>query len=142
MKSRFVDAHFNVRKWRTNNVKLQKYIKDTENSDEVDVTSKSIPDKVLGFGWDESTDELVISVRDLFLPDLQDVTQTKRNVLPVIAGTWDIVGFLQSIIVRLKLLLFMMICLTTLGWDNVIPGGEILTEWKDILMSVKGVDNL
>ena len=142
MKTRFADANFNLRKWRTNNAELQNYINNKEKSDSTNATSKSTPDKVLGFGWDDDTDELVISVKDLFPPDVHDVTPTKRNILRVIAGIWDIVGFLQPIIVRLKLL-FMMICLTTaLGWDDVIPDGEILSEWKDILTSVNEVEDL
>ena len=142
MKSRFADAKFNLRKWRTNNADLQNYINDRERSETTNMAPKSTPDKVLGVGWNESTDELVISVKDLFPPDVHDVTPTKRNILRVIAGIWDIVGFLQPIIVRLKLL-FMMICLTTvLGWDDVIPDGKILSEWKEILKSVDEIEDL
>ena len=62
MKSRFADVNFNLRKWRTNNAELRTYINDREKSDVADASITSTPDKVLGFGWDENTDELVISV--------------------------------------------------------------------------------
>ena len=64
------------------------------------------------------------------------MTPTKRNILRVIAGIWDIIGFLKPVILRLKLLL-MMICSTmALGRKDTIPEGNILSEWENILKSV------
>ena len=43
MKSRFADAKFNLRKWRTNNADLQNYINDQERSETTDRASKLTP---------------------------------------------------------------------------------------------------
>ena len=139
MKSRFSSANFNLRKWRTNNKELQQHI-DRHEPKDTTATPDSAHGKVLGIEWNETTDELVISVKDLFPTDVCDVTPTKRNVLRVIAGIWDIVGFLQPVIVRLKLL-FMQICTTSLEWDDEITG-ELRTEWDDILRSKNEIEEL
>ena len=58
----------------------------------------------------------------------------------MIAGIWDVVGFFQPVIVRLKLL-FMLICLTSLLWDDEISG-PLLKEWQDILKAKDDITEL
>ena len=162
MKTRFSDVHLNLRKWRTNNEQLRAHIaqneekskpkiadeanSDTTHNEDVSVATKidkklqSPPEKVLGIGWDENSDDLVMNVKEMFPNDVASLKATKRNILKVIAGIWDVVGFLQPVIVRLKLL-FMLICLTSLLWDDEISG-PLLKEWQDILKAKDEITEL
>ena len=79
-------------------------------------------------------------MRSLFASNADELKPTKRNVLRVIAGIWDIVGFLQPIIVRLKIL-FMRICETKVGWDDTI-NDELQRDWREISTSKDEVTEL
>ena len=57
-----------------------------------------------------------------------EIELTKRNVLKVIV--YDPVGYLQPIIIRLKLL-FQEICLLNIGWDDLIGG--LQAKWLSIV---------
>ena len=66
IKLRFLDASFNVRKWKTNSLELQNYIDKMERSiSPSSDTQNSDKTKVLGIAWDTINDYLVYSFEDL-----------------------------------------------------------------------------
>ena len=66
IKLRFLDASFNVRKWKTNSLELQNYIDKMEKSIspslEIQNNDKT---KVLGIEWDTINNYLIYSFEDL-----------------------------------------------------------------------------
>ena len=65
-KIKFLDASFNVRKWKTNNPDLQNYFNKMENhfspTSEIQANNKV---KVLEIVWDTKSDHLVFSFENL-----------------------------------------------------------------------------
>ena len=130
-------GRFNLRKWRTNDEDLRKFINAQEeiSSDVIGPTG----DKVLGITWDEIQDELVIDLTPVVEEAVQ-LTPTKRNVLKVIASIYDPLGFLQPIVVNFKIL-FQMVWVTGIGWDEVISD-DLKTHWFEILEAIKTLGKL
>ena len=60
-KSIFLDAGFNLRKWRTNDPKLREEIARIENEE----VGNQIGGKVLGVKWDEEKDVLILDFEDI-----------------------------------------------------------------------------
>ena len=56
---RFMEANFNVRKWRTNDLALRNLINDSEK----DPSDNEI---VLGISWDNQEDKLILGVSEIF----------------------------------------------------------------------------
>ena len=125
IKLRFIDASFNVRKWKTNNPHLQNYFHKTENqfspTSEIQGNDKV---KVLGIVWDTKSDHLVFSFENL-IESFNKIIPTKRNILSLIAIFYDPIGLIQPIIIKLKLL-FQEVCVTHADWDM-----EISEQLKD-----------
>ena len=92
---RFLEANFNLRKWRTNDERLRQII---DESKEVNI-SDNVGDKLLGIPWNEYTDTFEIDISE-FVPANADLKFTKRKILKVIAGFYDPVGFIQPVIVQ------------------------------------------
>ena len=107
VKQRFLEGNMVLRKWRTNDENLRKYIHEQENIDEGS-RKELIGDKVLGVIWREDMDKLVFDVKAC-VQNALSYPATKRNVLRVIAGIYDPLGLILPIIVKLKLL-FQEIC--------------------------------
>ena len=136
LKERFLEGHFALRKWRTNSKELRdKIFVNIENGDSHDRSFE----KVLGIPWDD--------LRDVFCLDFSKVLQTanllrptKRNVLRIVSSFYDPLGFIQPLIINLKILL-QEICKLKLDWDTEID--ETLTRVLDgTLAELKGLDNL
>ena len=68
IKSRFNEAQFNVRKWRTNNEELRAIINKKEkiNNDINNNNTSRKNEKVLGIAWNEDNDNLILGVNELF----------------------------------------------------------------------------
>ena len=81
-KIRFLEANFNLRKWRTNNEELRQIINEAEG-----FPSDNVTEKVLGINWNESTDSFEINL-NVFLPHscFHGVKCTPREVLGGIVG--------------------------------------------------------
>ena len=60
---------------------------------------------------------------------------TKRNILRVIAGIYDPIGFIQPLVVKFKIL-FQEICLSNVSWDDDIPD-NLKKKWFNIIDNVK-----
>ena len=95
----------------------------TENSDfvakENNFDGEMKGEKILGIRWEENKDVLIIDLREL-LDGALCYVPTKRNILRVIAGVYDPIGFIQPLVVKFKIL-FQEICLANVGWDDNIP---------------------
>ena len=101
IKERFLDANFNIRKWRTHNERLRNIIEYSENLyEEENLVNHN--DKVLGITWNDLDDILVFDVKEMFL-DALHVDPTKRNILKVVASAYDPTGFLQPVWIKLKI---------------------------------------
>ena len=95
------EAGFDLRKWVTNDSKLQQFFDSQENSEtkisnETDITfneeqfgpAKNNYKKVLGLEWDIQNDEIVFQFEP-FICLAKSLTPTKRNVLKVCASFYD-----------------------------------------------------
>ena len=111
IKLRFLDASFIVRKWKTNNPDLQNYFNKKENqfspASEIQANDKV---KVLVIVWDTKSDHLVFSFANL-IESFNYIIATKRNILSLIVKFYDLIGLIQPIIIKLKLL-FQEVCVT------------------------------
>ena len=76
-------------------------------------------DQVSGIVWDTS-DHLVFSFENL-TESFNSIIPTKRNILSLIVKFYDLIGLIQPIIIKLKLL-FQEVCLTHADWDLEISG--------------------
>ena len=101
---RFLDASFDVRKWKTNNPDLQNCFNKKENqfspASEIQANDKV---KVLVIVWDTKSDHLVFSFGNL-IESFNHIIPTKRNILSLIAKFYDPTGLIQPIIIKLLLL--------------------------------------
>ena len=114
VKTRFLEANFNFRRWRTNDRKLQRFIQFQENKSIVKPEGNDCH-KVLGIPWNNE-DEFVIDASS-YVKEVDILLPTKRNILRLVAGIYDPLGFIQSLTIKLKLLM-QEICATSLGWDE------------------------
>ena len=141
IKVRFIEANFNLRKWRTNNEELRNIINKNENNNKEEVIDKNKEEKnnngcfekVLGIKWDENKDLLLFDIMNILKKSIE-LPPTKRNILKLIASIYDPVGYLQPVIVKFRLL-FQEICLSNIGWDDHI--GELINRWEQLMESLK-----
>ena len=121
IKLRFLDASFNVRKWKTNSLELQNYIDKMERSispsSEIQNKDKT---KMSGIKWDTINDYLIYSFEDL-VESFKSVLPTKRSILGLTAKFYDPVGLIQPVSIKLKLL-FQEVCLANVDLDSKITG--------------------
>ena len=133
---RFLGANFNVRKWRTSDKDLYKLINLYEKNEgvnsevEMNNVNSINNDKVLGLYWDHKKDSL--KTNEVFKEAI-NLIPTKRNILSVIASVFDPVGYLQPIVIKLKIL-FQKICKSKLEWDDDI--GILVNKWKETVTSL------
>ena len=71
--------------------------------------------------------------------DALHVHPKKGNILKVIASAYDPIGFLQPILIKLKIL-FQNICKMNIDWDDSI--GELKSSWDNIVLSLQNVENV
>ncbi|XP_066923450.1 uncharacterized protein [Clytia hemisphaerica] len=147
-KLRFMEASFPLRKWRTNSQELRENINEKEEKEinkkneinkkeKVEYKNEDLQNsKVLGIVWNELDDKLILSVKGLF-ENVKEEMPTKREILKIIAGIYDPIGFVQPLTIGLKLL-FREICLLNVGWDETLPN-EICTKWLKVVQSFMNV---
>ena len=95
--------------------------------------------KILGVTWDEKNDKLLLIVNDLF-GCVKNVNPTKRNVLKAIASIYDPVGYIQPLVIKLKLM-FQEICSLHIGWDDYI-GKELGKKWTVIVKEMENFNEI
>ena len=137
-KVRFWEANFNVWKWWTNEEDLCKLINLYEKNEgvnsgvEMNNVNSINNDKVLGLYWDHKKDIISLKINEVFKEAI-NIIPTKWNILSVIASVYDPVGYLQPIVIKLKIL-FQKICRSKLEWDDDI--GILVNKWKEIVTSL------
>ena len=130
LKSRFKEANFNFRKWRTNDQELQKYINVREGIDMLQQPDDEAKvRKVLGMIWGEN-DTIVIQISQ-YVKEAGKWRETKRSVLKLTAKVYDPVGFVAGYVIKLKIF-FQELCLAGLSWDEKLEE-KFVTKWKKIL---------
>ena len=119
-------------------MELQNYIDKMEKtispSSEIQNNDKT---KELGIEWDTINDYLIYSFEDL-IESFKSVLPAKRSILGLTAKFYDPVGFIQPVIIKLKLKLVIINCLKNVDWDSKITG-QLKQNWQFI---VKFVENL
>ena len=158
-KQLMAEGGFNLRKWKTNSVELQRAIAESEsvtsgassnkNGDESYAKSSSqslsantpidedIFVKVLGMNWNTHDDEIIFSFAELH-KYASSLPLTKRSVLKVTAKIYDPMGFLSPLTVEMKIL-FQELCIEKTNWDIELKG-ESLRKWKSFLQELILID--
>ena len=98
LKLRFLEGHFFIRKWRTNHPQVREFITEIEELKE----DKPKPEKILGLMWDEINDNFLIHMSEI-VKHANEVEITKRNILSILSSFYDPLGFLQPLVVTLKI---------------------------------------
>ena len=93
-----MEGNFRVRKWRTNNKDLQKFINIQEKGGEIAEVgmNQTTGDKVLGIMRRNNIDDLVIDAKS-YINDVNGLQPTKRNVLKVTATIYDPLGVYSTV---------------------------------------------
>ena len=126
LRLRFLEGHFNLRNWRTNNQNLREKINENESIPEK-VFQNS---KVLGLTWDEEKDVL-FSILQIFFKQHQNKNLLKRNILSILSSFYDPTGFIQPLTVTMKVL-FQDICKSKINWDDKLSE-ELKVRWFKII---------
>ena len=146
VKSRFSEASFNIRKWGTNDPELRKLIHGYENRKVVNIErheNSEVPkyvnilnsfnnEKVLGLYWNHQRDVISLKISEIF-KEAVNIIPTKRNISSIIAGVYDPIGYLQPLVIMLKIL-FQEICKLNIKWDDNIGG--LVNKWDEIVKSL------
>ena len=77
---------------------------------------------------------MIFGLRNIFNAAV-NITPTKRNILNVIASVHYPIGYIQPIVIKLKLL-FQEVCLLNVSWDDVISE-QLLQKWMVITESLR-----
>ena len=90
--------------------------------------------KVLGIIWNNKEDNLIISFEDK-INEALDKKVTKRSILETVAGFFDPLGWVQPLIIQLKII-FQKACTLKLKWDEELPK-ELASQWSFALNEIK-----
>lgn len=136
------EGGFNLRKFHTNSLSLQKKIDAIEGaSSSYVLTEESYAGatlgtpqpagpqetKILGVRWNPQTDCLIFSISNIARA-AEVLEPTKRNVISVVRRFYDPIGFLAPVILRFKLL-FQRLCVNKMDWDQPLTN-SLLDEWN------------
>ena len=124
-KSRFAEANFQLRKWRTNSPELRNTFMKNEG-----VSDDNLGGKILGIRWNEAE----------FIPSDITIKVTRRNILSVIAGFFDPIGLIQPILIQMKII-FQEVCLLRQEWDAEIPS-HLKDKWLSVVEAVRRIQIL
>ena len=139
------DGGFNLRKFRTNSLTLQKKIEAIEGASsnhslaEESYTGATLGTsqlvgsqevKILGVRWNPHTDCRTFSVSDIARA-AEIIEPTKRNVVSIVGRFYDPLGFLAPVVLRFKLL-FQQLCMNKMDWDQPLTD-SLLDEWNTLV---------
>ena len=145
------EAGFDLRKWTTNNVKLQNYFDAQENIkveskfQKIDDTtylesqlpfSKNKFKRVLGVSWDQERDEFVFQFKDP-VSLARSLEPTKRNILKISASFYDPLGFISPVTAMVKQI-FQILCKDKIEWDEKISD-EVKVTWEQFLCDIENM---
>ena len=80
----------------------------------------------MGIYWDEISDEILFDFKEI-IDFSKTLNATKRNILKILAMFYDPIGFLQPLIINLKIT-FQKVCKLKIDWDEEIPL-DLKNEW-------------
>ena len=146
------EAGMNLCKWKSNSKELMTHVNKSEDSEirsqegitEEDesfakattgyiVNSEEQLVKLLGVGWDASSDDLTFNIHEV-IKYAESLTFTKRSLLRFTAKLFDPLGFLSPYVIQLKIL-FQEFCSDHKGWDDPLQG-ETLEKCKSIVLEL------
>ena len=136
LRIRFLEGHFLLRKWKTNNLELQNPITHNNSGNE-DTVNKA--EKVLGIPWDSDKDILVYDFKAI-MKDAHKLKPTKRNLLKIVSSFYDLIVLIQPILISLKMLLQEAHRLL-LGWDDEFSG-KVNEAWERNLREIYELVNV
>ena len=110
LRVRFAEGYFNLRKMRTD-ANLRKLHSETGQND-------IKPEKILGVLWDE-IDDIIISDFKEIVELSETLSTTKINTFKILAMFFDLIGILQPLVIKLKIL-FQKGCKEKFDWDELI----------------------
>ena len=129
---RLAEGGFELRSWFSNDESLQQQFA----QDNKGTSHNAETEKVLGYSYNPSTDELSIAG-----PERVDVaTVTKRTILSRVSKTFDPLGLATPVIVRGKILL-RKLWQDKLDWDDPIPV-TMSNEWDNINSDLSDLSNI
>uniref|UniRef100_A0A914X9D3 Peptidase aspartic putative domain-containing protein n=1 Tax=Plectus sambesii TaxID=2011161 RepID=A0A914X9D3_9BILA len=120
-KQLFAQASMNVREWTSNAKEVRDYIQEEDQL-------KDTKTKVLGILWDTAQDTLQITIS---VPVCKESSVTKRQVLQIVASTYDPLGLLAPLFVQAKVF-FQNLWREQYGWDDALPE-NLSMEWQAII---------
>ena len=89
-------------------------------------------EKVLGLYWDHQRDAISLKISEIF-KETANIVPIKRNILSITASLYDPIGYLQPLVIMLKIL-FQEICKLNIKWDDNI--GVLVNKWNEIVKSL------
>ena len=131
-KERLKNGGFNLRKFKSNSVELEKLVYEAFPED----CLYSDENKILGLLWDKNTDAIIFDFKEIFSKFV--VNPTKRSILQSIASIYDPLGLINPLTVRMKII-FQDICSEKFGWDDELSE-KFRIEWNIILSDLKRID--
>ena len=110
LKLRFLQSLFHLKKWKTNDLKLES-ISDSKSTE---------ISKVLGILCDDHNDTFIYDFKET-CELAHSLPLKKRNLLRILATYYDTLVMLQPIISIQMKIMFQQICKLNLDWDSVLP---------------------
>lgn len=126
-------GHFKIKEWVSN----ERLFPQTDKTEIANQTELPMSEKVLGIIWDKEGDKL--SVRTV-QHDSDFGPYTKRAVLSIMAGIYDVFGFVAPIIVTAKIMMQQLWRLK-LDWDEELPE-NIREQWKTWLKELQNIKTI
>ncbi|XP_073976442.1 uncharacterized protein [Rhodnius prolixus] len=118
---------FELRKWATNCPSLLRslppeHCRQPTSEDPLQLDRDPVL-KILGLGWDPTTDSFFYAVR------MAEPASTKRAILSQMARIFDPLGWLTPVVFKAKLF-FRQLCRLQLDWDQQLPT-ELVAPWLE-----------
>ena len=136
LRLRFLEGHFWLRKWRTNNETLRSRIKEITQEKTYETNNE---EKILGLAWNDK--------KDIFIYDFSNIIEmtksmqpTKRNLLKILSSFYDPLGIIQPILISLKILL-QQIHKSKIGWDDELVD-SLKEGWLKCLSEIEEFERI
>ena len=136
-KSCLSSASFELRKWVTNDEKLQQYFNSQESNG--NPTTSNTNRKVLGITWCTENNSFVFDFKNL-VTLAEDLKPTKRNILRISVMFYDPVGLISPIILQFRLI-FRKTCTGKYDWDPELPSNFVIL-WNKLIKELKVLEGV
>ncbi|XP_071640849.1 uncharacterized protein [Temnothorax longispinosus] len=126
---------FPLRKWRSNDERILQQLSHESKADDLLILNKEEPMKTLRILWDQKTDTFQYSVKSM-----NNTKITKRVILSEISQIYDLLGKLEPIIIKAKIIMQQLWSLN-IGWDESLPQ-DLYSKWKAYRLSLTQLNEL